>query len=90
MLSAPGARGRGRADPHRYCAGQTGSAIRAAHIFLKASRDWHLSSQAFTLDDNVSYTFDFFNIWTTEASVNNGEDTNPQPISATPLARRTP
>jgi VPDSG-CTERM motif len=42
-----------------------------------------LSSVAFSLNDQQSQTFNFFNIWTPETWVNSGEDTVPQSITAT-------
>jgi hypothetical protein len=43
-----------------------------------------LGGHSFNLNDGQSSTpFAFFNIWTTESTVNNGEDTVPKPISAT-------
>jgi protein with PEP-CTERM/exosortase system signal len=37
----------------------------------------------FSLEDWESWTFDFFNIWTEEGIINDGEDTISKPITAT-------
>lgn len=52
-------------------------------LTINTAIDAGLSGKAFNLDDTQSTTFSFFKIWTTETSVNAGEDTVPKNISAT-------
>lgn len=52
-------------------------------LTIETSIDAGLSGKTFGLDDGQSSTFSFFNIWTTESTVNAGEDTVPMNISAT-------
>jgi hypothetical protein len=60
--------------------------------FVESPGDWALDIEtlilpsldgyAFDLDDGESETFDFFDIWTDESDVANGEDTVPRSITA--------
>jgi hypothetical protein len=51
-------------------------------LTINTAIDSGVSGKAFTLNDNQSTSFKFFQIWTTEGSVNAGEDTSPKSISA--------
>ncbi len=51
-------------------------------LVVQTAIDSGLSGRTFTLNDNQSTSFKFFQIWTTESSVNAGEDTSPKSITA--------
>jgi hypothetical protein len=52
-------------------------------LTIETSIDAGVSGKTFALDDGQSTAFSFFKIWTTESTVNAGEDTVPMSISAT-------
>ncbi len=52
-------------------------------LTIQTSIDAGVSGRTFALDDGQFTTFSFFSIWTTESTVNAGEDTVPMSISAT-------
>jgi hypothetical protein len=77
----------GHAVPTHYAIG-AGSSILSnqladAGLLIDTSLDDALSGTSFVLDDGESRTFKFFDIWTPEMSVNEGEDTNHLDFSAT-------
>ncbi len=51
-------------------------------LIINTELDAALADVAFTLDDGDSFTFDFFDIWTPESTLN-GDDFVPQAITAT-------